>query len=1252
MALGRRNASIAFFILFVAWLSLITWAPIFRYLVYAFLTGAVAASVVVIAFISLSFNPKSNDHVRPTFSSSNTILVTPQAWTEETAYLSEAALYKQDTIYPPSFVTSQAIDSLLDWVLRDFVTSWYNHISKSPAFVNEIDRSARAAIIEIQRRVFDRDVVEIAVSRVVPLVTKHLRDFYEAEKAVRGINLSRNVTESEELDLAIAGKYRDGHLHVAASLKHSDLKTVQQEHLRRIVARVLPEVLPENMIKSRAVSVLIKEIMSCAVLAPLMQMLSDPDTWNQIMEAYGRTMMQDRRSVRKLRAALDEHASPPPKPLKPQSLPRLLPGDDERKFERFVRSIRQCNNLSEARRLRSEVASKLKREALMDCQDQIYLRRLETGKQLLDQRVGKLSAVGNSSEARVHHAGAKDEKITAAALTGSLREVLYSAAGLSYFMEFMDRRKCMVLVQFWIVVDGIRNPLEDESQTEDPFAPSQKQWIGSDRMDLAQINEAYLSRSELRIPDETKRAVTAFLQANSKATGSQFVQARSAVLKAQSKIYAEMDEAHFSEFKQSDLFYKYLTADDSASKGPIKPPTRAIKEPSVPSIPESPSRPPVNRLTSKLSGVSSKLRRNAASSSDLSNAAKVSDAAFGTRRSLDVNTSGPLFDDDVDDERLARSTHSLDSESINGDQGTENQDQMVNAMEAALTDILTDDNNGEDSREPLFERSESGFLGDKFFNAPRNPAEPRSVENSVLSEKDRERPNLASLGLVNTSSRIGVFTDNDLFGDEEKFLEDEQTDPELSAEEKSVDDGVEEAKPGDLGLAEAITALTADIDRLAAQESVLETLSRKAELTNNVAELRILGKSRSSLQREIRRKEMQRQQYIVQESDNSLFGRANVKIKSIVVGREDDGQEFALYLIEVQRQAGENMPAASWAVPKRYSEFHDLHRRLRQKYPAVRNIEFPRRRLVMKLQQEFLRKRKAALEMYLRQLLRLPAVCRSRDLRAFLSQSAIVSQKDSTQDGERQDIVSRLYNSVADGMDEFMGNVPVLDQLSLAGQNLISAATSQFNTITTSNVPNPSTNAATSLPIAPEDPIQTTEARAELLAFESDVSNPARSDQLEPFVKPISDLFLEAFDLQRGNNWLRGRAVVVVLHQLLGGTVERKVREIARTLFAETAVLKYIDMLKATIWPDGHFRKEKPVRSPAEKGRTKTEMRAILTTLLPELAGNVVGKQNAQAASRRLTATINNERLNTHLAFVILDVLVEEFFPRPGVLRR
>ena len=1243
MALRARDVFIAAFIAFVAWGFLISWAPILRFLGYAFVAGASTTLLAITALILLSARKKQNVCRLARRSPRIAAFVAPEAWKEETEWLSTKAIYRRTPLYPPSFMISDSLDGLLDWILRDYVTSWYSKISPSSNFVNEIERAIRIALINISDRLFAVDIVETAVSRIVPLVTAHLKDFYEAERTVRGKNLNRNITESDELDIAIAGKYRDGKLHPAASLAYSDLKLVEQDYLRSIIVRLLPEVLPESMIKSRAVSVLIKEIVSCAVLAPLMQMLSDPDTWNQLMEAYGRTMLQDRKTVRKLRAALDQHASPAPKVSKPHTFPRIAPGDDERKFERFIRSIRQCNNLSEARRFRSEVASQLKRESLMEGQDQIFLRRLDTGKQLLDQRVGKLSAVGGTSGSRMPQPDFQKSQTTSRMLSASLTEVMHDASGLSYFMEFMDRHRLMNFVQFWIVVDGFRNPLEEDLQADDPFSGTQVQWNDSDRADIAQINEAYLSKPELNVPDSTREAVRTFLKAGPGATVPEYLRARSAVLKAQAGVLGEMEEVHFPNFKKSDLYYKYLTSDDASAK--ISRAARASRQPSVAPILESPSRPSsLSRKATRFNAVKPDLRRNANSSSDLKSTGKQATddiQSVQSRRSFDVDTSAPLFDDDIDDEPLARSTRSLDNESLNGDQGNGNQEQMVEAMEAALNNIMTDDPKEDDSKDSIFETSEPNFLSAKIMDSPRSSGEHKRTE-TAFHEKERERPNLASLGLVNTSSRIGVFSDNDLFGDEEKFLEDEKTDPEVSADE-TMEGEIHQAAPGDLGLAEAISALTVDIERLAAQDSVVDTLTRKAELTNNIAELRILGKSKSSLQREIRRKELQRQQYIVQESDNSLYGRANVDIKSIMVGKEDDGQEFALYVIEVQRKAGENMSAASWAVARRYSEFHDLHQRLRNIYPAVRNLEFPRRRLVMKLQREFLHRRRVSLENYLRELLRLPAVCRSRDLRAFLSQSAIISTThNSTREGERRDIISRIYNSVTDGMDEFLGNVPVLDQLSIAGQNLISAATSQFNTMQP-------TGSGAPLPIAPEDPIQTAEARAELLAFDPNTSNTNRAEQLEPFVKPICDIFLESFDLQRGNNWLRGRAVVVVLHQLLGGTVERKVREMARSLFAEPSVLKYIEMLKDNMWPNGQIRKDTVVRTDPQKMHTRVEASVMLATLIPDLAGNVVGKANAQAASRRIFATINNQRLNAHLAFTILDEVINVLFPKGGI---
>lgn len=213
--------------------------------------------------------------------------------------------------------------------------------------------------------------------------------------------------------------------------------------------------------------------------------------------------------------------------------------------------------------------------------------------------------------------------------------------------------------------------------------------------------------------------------------------------------------------------------------------------------------------------------------------------------------------------------------------------------------------------------------------------------------------------------------------------------------------------------------------------------------------------------------------------------------------------------------------------------------------------------------------------------------------------------------------MSRIYNSVADGMDDFLGNIAMLDQLSTAGQNLISAATSQLTG------PEPA--------LVAEDAMTAAEAEAELNAFED--------RELEPFIKPICDLFLEAFELNRGNNWLRGRAVVVVLHQLLGGTIERKVRDSAKSLTEEDNLLRYISIIKDTMWPDGVLRKP-VVRTPSQKSKTRIEASFMLAALIPDLAGNVVGKANAQAASRKIFDILNNPRLNVHLVFTILDEIV------------
>jgi sorting nexin-25 len=293
MALTRKNVAIASIVGFISWGYFTHWIPVLRFIGYAFVAGVLVTIVGFIALLVLTSRGTSGGRHRNASSTGVSLaFVAPEVWQAEVATLTANAAYIPAPLYPASPAISSALNGLLGLLLRDFVEDWYRKISPYPSFTNEVDKIIRIAITGLTDRLFTLDVVEIAVSRIVPIITEHLKDFYEAERAVRGKNLNRNVTESEELDLAIAAKYRDGKLHTAASLSFSDTKLVQQEYLRQIVEKLLPELLPERDMKSRAVSILVREIVACAVLFPAMQMLSDPDTWNQVMEAYVRVILK------------------------------------------------------------------------------------------------------------------------------------------------------------------------------------------------------------------------------------------------------------------------------------------------------------------------------------------------------------------------------------------------------------------------------------------------------------------------------------------------------------------------------------------------------------------------------------------------------------------------------------------------------------------------------------------------------------------------------------------------------------------------------------------------------------------------------------------------------------------------------------------------------------------------------------------------------------------------------------------------
>jgi sorting nexin-25 len=186
-------------------------------------------------------------------------------------------------LYPESPMISAAINEMLILVVRDFVLTWYRDISSSPSFPTAVSAMVHSSLGRLLSRLSTADASSILVKRVLPKITMHVEQFRESEIALRGAGLERRLTESEELDMLLASRYasKGGRLHPAISnLSSSFTKQAEENHLKSLLDRILPFVLPENEARNKALGIIVREIAACSVLYPLMDMLTDPDFWN------------------------------------------------------------------------------------------------------------------------------------------------------------------------------------------------------------------------------------------------------------------------------------------------------------------------------------------------------------------------------------------------------------------------------------------------------------------------------------------------------------------------------------------------------------------------------------------------------------------------------------------------------------------------------------------------------------------------------------------------------------------------------------------------------------------------------------------------------------------------------------------------------------------------------------------------------------------------------------------------------------
>ena len=172
-----------------------------------------------------------------------------------------------------------AVEQIVALAVRDFVSSWYSPLAQDDSVIpNLVNEVVLGVVVEVARRLKHVDVSTLLVTRIVPFITTHINECRNAERLLK-TNLKKYL-DANERDRDLAAFYFGGKLHHA--INDSDA------YLRSLVEHVLPLVMPANDLSSPISRHISREIVLCHVLIPTLDMLIDPDFWNQNFNAVVR----------------------------------------------------------------------------------------------------------------------------------------------------------------------------------------------------------------------------------------------------------------------------------------------------------------------------------------------------------------------------------------------------------------------------------------------------------------------------------------------------------------------------------------------------------------------------------------------------------------------------------------------------------------------------------------------------------------------------------------------------------------------------------------------------------------------------------------------------------------------------------------------------------------------------------------------------------------------------------------------------
>ncbi|KAI5726648.1 hypothetical protein M8J76_006212 [Diaphorina citri] len=329
----------------------------------------------------------------------------------------------------------------------------------------------------------------------------------------------------------------------------------------------------------------------------------------------------------------------------------------------------------------------------------------------------------------------------------------------------------------------------------------------------------------------------------------------------------------------------------------------------------------------------------------------------------------------------------------------------------------------------------------------------------------------------------------------------------------------------------------------------------------------------------------------------------------------EKGKSFGIYALAVTKEfaSGEK---ESWHVYRRYSDFYDLHQRIRDKFSDLGKLTFPAKKTFHNMDRSVLEFRMKMLNEYLEVLLHNGILTSRPGLRSILLNFVEPGEYDKSFNGQ---VTKTLENLMRNSMRS-VGNV-----VRTMPDNLLNTVDEVMDNITKVfiNEDNPQTGFENIEKLGTID-------------IESEDNVPLRI---------MLRLMNEVFELRSRSQWLR-RQLVQILRSVFGDIFNRKILETVEYVTGAQNVASMLLSFRHSFWPHGLKNETFVVRDEAIRERTKLGARAAILSSLSDEFKHIVGSETSRRGLLLVFSMFQNPILNKRLVFVVFEGILSNLFPK------